>query len=231
MKLFLTIILCLPVAACAQGGLRNPVIVCLLKPMAAAASFPSGATHYWAFENNLVDGPGTCDLVDGGGLSYTTGKNGQCLQLDDAETASSDSCAMPATTAFSIVFWFKLDGGSGSSLNWSLGVAGLVMGGGGEGGITAKVGATADTLTSAAVTYDAWHLAVVTYDGASAQKLSVDGATFITGTVTVEGIGGDATWSAVNGPVFYDESAPFTRALTQTEVSDIWNGGTGRFGP
>lgn len=203
-------------------------VIVFPKPLAAAsgASFPSGATHYWAFQNNLSDGVGSCTLLEGG-TAYVAGKNGQGIEVPaGCGSVSSDSCSLPATTAFSIVFWVKTDSGTGSSFSWALGVAGANISSSSEEYI-AKVGATGDNITVAHV-HDTWELIVVTYDGTSVEKISVNGGTFVTGATTVEGVGGDFTITTSDGSVHFDEMVTWTRALTQEEATALY---TPLFGP
>lgn len=194
---------------------------------ASSASYPSGATHYWAFQNDGIDGPGSCDLTISG-ESYVAGKNNQAIEIGaGCGSAATVSCGLPATTAFSIAFWVKTDSGTASSFSWSMGVAGAVITSEAE-QFTVKVGATADSIGATRTGHDVWELIVVTYDGSSAEKISVNGEAFVTGTTTVEGVGGDLTFSTLDGPVQYDEMATWTRALTQQEVTDLY---TPVFGP
>lgn len=222
--------LCPWLASAAPAGLNlssTTYTACFLKPMMSAAAYPSGATHYWALADNLNDGVGAFTLVDAE-ASYTAGKNGQCLVLEASESVTTGANTLPVTTAFSIVQWVYLE--TGALLDLTIGVAGLSITTG-DSTFTATVGSVADSLDGGAIVYDAWHLLIVTYDGSSVEKFSVDGGTFVTGTVTTEGVNGAASWSASDAAVRLDEPATFTRALTQTEVGDIYNGGTGRFGP
>lgn len=199
----------------------------ILKPATAAASFPSGATHYWKFQNDLTDDVGSFDLSDSG-AAYVAGKNGNALECGDGVSANSDANPMPTTVAFSIVVWIYPTAES-TALVQSGSAGAITISGGAN--WTATAGVTADTLTGSAVTLNEWHLLVLTYDGSSVEKLSVDGGTFVTGTVTVEDVDGPLYFYGNEFPPRYDECAFFTRALTQQEVNDIWNGGTGRFGP
>lgn len=202
-------------------------VIVFPKPLvSSSATYPSGATHYWAFQNDGIDGPGSCDLTISGEF-YVAGKYNQAIEIGaGCGSAATVSCGLPATTAFSVAFWVKTDSGTGSQIGWNIGVAGVAVGSSAE-EITVKVGATADVL-SLPHAHDAWELIVITYDGSSVEKLSLNGGTFVTGAVTVEGVGGDITMSATDGPVQYDEMATWTRALTQQEVSDLY---TPVFGP
>lgn len=213
---------------CFAIGLQSHVFIsATVQPAAGGASFPSGATHYWAFENNLVDGPGSFDLGDEGIDSFPSGKQNLCVAVGDGGSITTDPNSLPITSAFSFGTWVFIP--TGADFTWQRSTAVVLSIS--AGAFNAKIGTTADTLVGPSVTFDTWHLLVITYDGSSVEKFSVDGGTLITGTTSVEGSLGNALWTSQGGIPMYDESCFFERVLTQQEIIDMWNGGTGTFGP
>lgn len=217
------------------AGFGNPGTLAMLKAATAAAGYPSGATHYWAMEQasntTRTDSVGSLNFNDvEANCPQGTGKNNNCVTV----SASGLECsAFQLGSAFSVVFWFKATVGCDpQDLIWQSNGTGLKVGYSTATEVSATVDGGATYLIGDNASSGAWHLVVVTYSGTTL-SLSVDGAAFDTGTQTfandsstmlvVDGIGG----------VSYDmdEVATFTRALTITEVGNIWNGGTGRFGP
>lgn len=212
----------LPWLAHGQMGLRSPVVLCNLKPM-SAASFPSGATHYWRFSDNLNDSVGSCALVDEGVDSYVAGKNGQCVVLVAGGGVSAD-CSLSLETAFSIGVWVWPETGSTAAIRGSSGpIEDTVSMYDDAGTWKARGGLTSDIITGGSVTYDAWNLLIITYDGSSVFKFSSNGATFGTGSVTVEDGSGTVVFYTLTAPSRFDEVFTFTRALTQQEVTDIYS--------
>lgn len=232
-RLLTWLLLSLPLLAHAQNGLRTPVTLCNLKPMMSAASYPSGATHYWKFENNLNDSVGAFTLVegDGGYDSFVSGKKDLCAEMVPDGFLGTDANNLPTASAYSMVMWVFI--ATGSSFDFRAGATlSIVVTTSGGVDIIAQGGVTSDTLTAVGYTADAWNLIVLTFDGSSALKLSLNGAAFQSGTVTVEDLEGPGLLRC--GPDVacrYDECSFFDRALTITEIGNIWNGGTGRFGP
>jgi len=194
-------------------------------PPPPGPTFPAGATHYWAFENDLLDGVGAFDLIDEGVDSFPAGKHNLGVAVGDGGSAGTDANVLPLSGTFSFATWIFLP--AGSDFNWGSVPILFVSGG----NFVAKIGGTADTLVGPAVVFDQWHLLVITYDGSSVEKLSVDGGVFVSGTTTVELADANVAWRSVAGTPVFDESAFWARALTQQEAIDMWNGGTGLFGP
>ena len=229
MRTLLALLCIIPLCICdAQLSIRNPAYVAsVLKPaVAAGASFPSGATHYWAFESNLNDGVGIYILTDVSmDSTYSAGKNGNCVNVSDVGQISTDANTLDLSAAYSIVFWINH---SGANASWNCGSASITINDAGS--VAAIAGATADAM-SGSISLGAWNLIVMTYDGSSVEKLSVNGADFVTGVVTVEQSATSANWQSGDATTLFDECAFFDRAITITEVSSIYNSGTGRFGP
>lgn len=225
MRTLLTMLLSLlALPAPGQLSLRSPCFVaCFLKPMASAASYPSGAPHYWKFENDLSDAVGACTLTDEGVDSYVAGKNNNCVVVTSGGVVTAE-CGLSYAGAFSIVAWAWPGTGSTVEIRGPDVPTAVVSMYDDVGTWKAHGGITSDTLSGGSVAYDAWSLLVLTYDGSSAFKFSVNGATFTTGTVTLEDtLGTTLAFVAANAASRFDECSTFTRALTQQEVADIWS--------
>ena len=229
----------------AQLRLRDVGFVGPVKA-SASASFPSGATHYWTFNeaalSTRVDTPGTADFTVVSTVGSVSGKNNNAAQFSAAasvgeEIATSESLTKP--TDFTVAAWMRLDSGGAAS-----GALSFILDGTAdafvrlnfqEDGTASVFFSEEGTIGTTGLTLDAWHLFVARNAGGSgASAFFVDGASVGTGTFTAAG------WSTLKALCVgtgtgivgqMDEPCIFDRVLSDTEISNMWNGGTGRFGP
>lgn len=191
-------------------------------------SFPAGATHHWAFENNLNDSIGAFTLVDDGVESYPAGKHNLCVRFFSdmmcvlgGSADSSDS--LPFDSAFSVACWMKVESGSTMNFIDSGGTIYIEYGFGGE----ARASVDGAETNRAGLTDNTWHLFVLVYDGSNC-KLSADGDSF---TSVAAGAPAAGTFrflsSATTGN--FDEATFWPLALAQSDVTTLWNGGSGTF--
>ena len=254
MRTLLFLLLLLPLCAApppggAGGGSRafrsNPPAA-----PAAPASFPSGATHYWNLDEvsgTRDDAVGSTDLDEVTAVASGTGKDGNACQFDwngSAFGSLSDGVNISIPSAYSLCAWFKF---SAIDANQTFTVLGTSLGDAFMFGITYEA-AGADTVVFDyqeegalvhSITADTdWHLICVTATGTTV-TIYLDGASVATDTgATIDFSDWDAftitssNSGTMSGTVgLLDEVSFFDRALTPTEVSDMWNGGTGTFGP
>lgn len=217
---------------------KNKIIV------SAASLFPSGLTHSWSFDETSgtrVDSVAGINLTDESYPTPTTaGINGNCaiLQTDFTLGANvlSSSSQMALTPPFSMVVWFyilSLTGDAKMELltNWTL-----------TNGMRFIIDAslfnffpTGDTDSITHVyTNNAWHMVVGTYDGTNG-KLSYDNGVY----ASVSSAGGQSTdrvafdteigVNVTQTWGYFDAWMTFNHVLSATEVSNLWNGGIGRF--
>lgn len=220
-------LLCLVALSC-SAQLGNPGTLARLKGASASASYPTGVANYWTFDGTLNDSVGGDNLIDEGVNDFPAGKHNDCVEFTDGGDVGSNN-DYDTTAAFTLAVWVYVP--TGADFHWDCGfdreVKVYISGGNWK----AKGGTTATVLNGPSVNYDSWELVALTYDGTSGEHFSVNGATFIDGTVTVESPLAYMVFGPVSGLVRCDEAGWFTRALTQQEVSNIWNGGAGTFGP
>lgn len=236
-KIAIALLLIVSVAS-AQLTVRSPAYVaCFCKSMAAAAaSYPSGATHYWAMEqaNGLTrtDSVGSLNLTDGAAAwERGTGKNNFCAEGGASDILESSSFQLG--TEFSIVFWFKA---TVSCVTITLMYHNPATG---DTYLSYNTDSTmsltvndASVVTSTTASSDSWNLVVATFASGTA-SISINGSAFETASGThLNDSGALQIGDQFEGNSFsIDEVALFTRALTITEVGNIYNSGTGRFGP
>jgi hypothetical protein len=220
-------------------------IVKLLRQRATgggASSLLADLVSYWNLnEPNGIrfDSAGTNNLTDNGGVGSTIGIQGNAADFDGTNYLST---ALDGTTltAVSIALWFKADDITTANLEGVLSWA--------------KTGRPKDTLafiniqtnsgairlyvdsnykvTSGALANNTWYHAVCTYDGTD-WKLYLDGGlagtytggigTFITNANTVY------VGSGYNNPFpgDIDEVGIWNRALEGSEITTLYNGGSG----
>lgn len=238
------LLLMLSVMACnAQLSVRNPAYVAaVLKPAAggAAPSFPSGTIWYWPLGE--ASGNTRFDVNSGSefnevttAVGSTTGKSGDAANWPPGTgTLVSTFGFADLSNPLSISFWVNVD-------NLPLSSASIMQGLGSEdpyvnvtsgGNLNFGNDTDGDLATVALGAMDSWHLIVITISVGGTMKTYLDGSLVDTDTPTnppngnnVE-LGEIATLDAA-----IDECGMWQRELSGTEVADIWNAGTGTFGP
>lgn len=220
----------------------QPVVV-------APASFPSGATHYWNMDEASGirdDAVGATDLDEVTAVGSGTGKDSNAAQFDWNGTtfgSLSDGVNISIPSAYSLCAWFKF---SSVAANQVLTLLGTSVGDGFAFGISYSAAADSigfdyqeeGNLAHPITPNTDWHLVCVTATGTTV-TIYLDGSSVATDTGATIDFSDWDTFSisggnsgAMSGTVgLVDEVSFFDRALNSTEVSDMWNGGTGTFGP
>lgn len=255
MKKLILIVLLLPLLLSGQQGLRSPGFVGQLQRASSAASptFPSGATAYWKMDEASgvrVDFYTGNDLADTGVVGSRAGIINNAPEFagpigggyDSLEATDSADLSMGVDVDFSFSFWFRVDSFptalytfakndaaagaqeydarvfSGSVLTFSLWSSG---------------GVQTPFDTTATFTINTTYHVVITYDQSNIRTY-VNGALDRTQANTVDcrdtasqlAVGGDPE----NGgwfDGFVDEMGIWKRALTLTEVQNLYNSGAG----
>jgi hypothetical protein len=201
-----------------------------LNTSACSNAFPAGGLqHYWSLNETSgtrQDTVGTIALTESGTVESATGIRGFAAngnnQTDSLDSAASITISAPV----SFVMWMNM-----VAFHGTIGIpfqAGNVQIQYDNVGDLRFVGA-ATYLTRALGTVGAWHLVVLTIDTSNVWRASVDGLAFTSaqGNAPTSGSLSLLGSTTINGLI--DEVAHYNRALTQDEVNNIWNGGTGRF--
>lgn len=235
---------------------KAPIIV-LFGPQTAASpscTRTSGGvfatlTHYWKLNEasgaSRADSVGSLTLTETGG--EVTSASGECENAANflgTPTRSLTSSAFTLSAPFSIAFWFKVpspvggDGNGGVFLTKDDSADGPILfqmlsDSGGQ-VLSMHVGDLGDNFASHAVSLDTWHLVVVSINAAGDNcNLYIDGSLdpdsgIAMSSTTSDGALhiGDAS-TAIKGMV--DEVMIFSTALTQANVTALWNSGAGTF--
>lgn len=186
------------------------------------------------------------DLTDVNDTGYGTGVIGNCATFDDESVQGLEYSEFPDLTTFTIAAWVKCtdelawyrviaskwDGGGGWNFFFGVSPAGELLIDVGDGG-SSPVGAL---FSETVITDDEWHLCVVVCDPDNELlKLSVDGAAFeileITsapqGSTMPLQIASNTAQGVSNFDGSIDEVAIWERALTISEIVELYNDGDG----
>lgn len=230
------------------GAVAMPLL-CALTPNAQAASLTDGLVAYWNFNdgnaNDTAGGPVAFNGTEQGGASYADGRFGSALQLSGTGQSVVISGGEPDDLSFeggsmSLAGWFKVDGfdkswqalaAKGEGNNWRLARRGS------EGGI-AWVGGNADTPTGPFNINDGgWHHVVAVADkDAGVSSLWVDGKAYAKTVAAVNIakngqrmlIGDNPGAKGRNFKGGIDDLALWNRPLSEQEILQLWNEGSGR---
>ncbi|MBL8422463.1 MAG: LamG domain-containing protein [Candidatus Accumulibacter phosphatis] len=223
------------------------VMMVLMSGEAQAVSLSSGLVGYWQFNDTGADVSGNGrDVSLFGGAGFGPGLFGQALSLDGtlgmgAQRPSDDAAFNFASGDFTIQLWANL-------ATTSSGEQTLIekfTGGGGPGwtlttpGVTQFYAAPAIVLNSGSMTFpvggwqqfvvrrsgslfNVFHDDTLVATGTSAGSLPISANPLLIGARNT----GDGRNFTVNG--LMDEVAIWNRALSDTDLALIWNGGAGR---
>lgn len=212
-------------------------------PAAGGPSFPQlgNLAHYWSLDeaagNNRVDSQVSLPMVEQGGtIPNASGKNGNAADLRGISSRYLECASYTLNEGFSVACWVFVDNlpASQSQLTKKSSPPGFqitLSSGGTVGYFSSDDG---DTATAALGALDAWHLIVAVNDGAGVDKISIDGGTFVTadyfGTFDADSVGRIGS-TEVSGSVdgLLDAVMIWSVALTQGEVTDLFNSGSGVF--
>jgi hypothetical protein len=213
----------------------NTSLLCQILDVVTAVFPTNGLIHYWKLEEAAgsprLDSVGSLTLSETlGNILQVAGKRGNAAQVSGA-FLSTVAWTLPA--AFSIAFWARVDADPPGDVynilqkipavdNLFIGVSDLAV-------PQAKIG-SAFLLWSSTISQGTYHLFVITYSSGSC-AFSFDGGAFlISATAFTEANSVMVLHDATSDFTFnVDEVGIWNRALSQSEVNSIWNGGAGRF--
>jgi hypothetical protein len=211
----------------------------------AVASNPlwNNLLSYWTGDNTPNDSKGTANGTLTNGATYGTGKINNGFSFDGI----NDYVALPSfgqsfsapTSAFTISAWVNVPALSIDSVIFNNGNAGM--------GILFTIrangfgfyyrGGNSVVQTATAIPTNTWVHLVGSYDGAGTFKLYQNGSLLntFTGRSWTDGTGTCTTFIGTYGAGVYgnfngkiDELGTWTRDITATEVTELYNSGSGK---
>lgn len=207
---------------------------------------------YWKLDESsgsASDSVGSNTLTNNNTITYSPGKINNGANFVAASTQYFSSSIVPNDANITIALWFKTTATATQEL-WghdSTGGSGwsrrLTMNNAGSGKLElfyTNVGESGQVTFDSTGTYNdgAWHYAVFTLDSSLGGALYIDGTALTTGH-TYYAISGGTNSNLMFGrnnnggsPVWYltgslDEIGYWNRAITSTEVTQLYNGGAG----
>lgn len=210
------------------------------------SSLLSGLASYWKLDEtsgNRVDSVGSRTMVPQSTTSYGTGKIGNALDLVATGylLCNDNTLNVDATNGFTICGWIYLHATGANSCIFRLGAGGTDMA-----VLTASSDNKAqmyvvDSATgvssvkgSDTLTTDTWYFLCGRYNPSTKKaEVSLNAGAFALGAALTNGPKQGATssligrWPANNANGLIDEVGVWTRYLSDTEVSALYNGGTG----
>jgi|GEM_PF-2986415 len=193
----------------------------------------------WDLDGDANDSHGSNDATAGPGLTYTTGKVGQCgvFTKDTDETLTTGYTA-PAATHFSVSFWVKYNDSSNLKIYdtddsdnylsiWCF-----------SDEIRASAHDNTDHLfvNGGDIADDAWHHVVVVYDNTEVElRIYVDNSLIASDDTAVSGlsINGGAVYLGSDGGTGnpfegnLDQIAIWDKIIDTDDISELYNSGSG----
>lgn len=241
MRVILAFLLAALALDCAAIGIGNPgYTAAFCVPTAAAApEFPSAdLSEYWPMQeavgNSRVDVVNLVNFTETTGtVDSTTGKNGNAANWAPSTGTLDSSIGLgDFGGTWTVSFWINIDNAPGATI--------LVQGGSGSenieihltSGRELRFETTSDglLLSSAALALDTWHHVCMTLSGAATWTVYINGSSI--GSAMPTNPPDDAAiilGTVTDLDAAIDEYGIWTRVLSGTEISNIWNGGTGTF--
>jgi len=205
-----------------------------------------GLVGYWPMDNVTgteltdVSGFGNHGAFVEGAPAWVAGKFGNALEVSRAR---DDRAAIPHldrytdTQAYTVSFWFRSEDGEGKLNQFSKGEGLIAVSGEGSDATMDQFGTP---WTAADLGFDMddgiWHHLVFTFDAAAtpAKHLVVNGVLVATGTTSTGDMAlnnspfqFNSSDDAEKATARFDEVAVWDRVLTSTELSHLYNNGTG----
>lgn len=213
----------------------------------SSSGFPSGSVAYWKLDEtsgNFNSTVGTYPLTRQNGVATSAGKISNAADFTASSTqylqGSTSSAFSPTSSGFTIAGWVNV--GSGTIEN-------IVSKAGGtstnEYGLYADNGSnllhcyysssgSGGTDFAVAMSMGTWQFFTLVFDGSSQLKLSVNAGTPVTSSVSSI-YNGTGAFLIGQNPIFsgypmqgkIDEVGVWNRALTSTEITNLYNSGSG----
>ena len=229
----------------------------LIHSMGGGSTLNTGLIAYYKAENNANDELGLYNGTAIGGLTYTVGKNGNCFTFNGTNSyITLPNNTMAFTVAYSISLWFRTN--SASTERYIITNAQKQGGAAGQWKgfqvftYLSKVyfrlwntNVNSDVVCTTTIVNSTWYHLVVTFSGTS-QKIYINGVLEATNnspvtpnytTPNFPTIGATYYYGAVpydTGTIFngnIDEINLQNKELTQTEVTELYASGSGKFYP
>lgn len=207
-----------------------------------------GLQAYWELEEasgTRADSVGALDLTDNNTVTSGTGKVGTCALFTCANSerlSVADAAAIDIDDGWSVQYWINIAsgqvGGAGdyqyvyAKRVGETGVQDFIQNDAGTWYLYVGTGTTAfgGTKVNVALSVDTWYHVVIYYNGASSKvyingssnSVSLNGITTNAATLLV---GGSTSTDAWAGSI--DEFGIWNRELTQTDVDNLYNSGSG----
>jgi len=194
-------------------------------------AFPSGATHYWRFEDNYADAIGAVTLANTAGMSFDTVKNLRGSKYNGTSYMTyNTNCNFGTAGSFS--YWIKLINNNnqqcfkGNSMDMQIYGTKFYW---------KMLNMDSSWSISANAVGTGWKHIVMIWNGASRKlyknnviEINTTGGsgTPVNGTLQIGTTGGFYCYT--NGTIL-DEMSWWNRALTATEVANLYNSGSGLF--
>lgn len=197
---------------------------------------------YWKFEADGTDSHGTYTLIPGTAPAYVAGKNGNGADFEYSSstyiTNSTVANLASAGDKYSVACWFKPESIveymqiCGQTNNWSLECRSASY------PLRKQTPYNLVDATGVTLTAGTWYFGCAGFDGTKQWVYIGTGTTL---NARVEGVSASYAVttpfrvgvSSVYGTVFFDgivdELAYWTRSLTDAEVTELFNGGAGKF--
>lgn len=194
-----------------------------------SGAFPAGGLqHYWSLNEasgTRQDTVGTIALTESGTVESAAGKRGLAANGNNQTDTLNSAAAVTISAPVSFVVWMNMVAFHGTiGIPFQAGNVQIQYDNVGN----VRFVSTATYITLPLGAIGAWHMVVLTIDPSNVWRASVDGLAFTSAQGIAPTSGSVILLSSViNGLI--DEVAHYNRALSQDEVNNIWNGGTGRF--
>lgn len=221
------------------------------------ANLSTGLVSYWEFEEasgTRVDSHGSNDLSDNNTVTQGTGIQGNCADLEFSNSeyfsiTDADQSGLQPSGAISLSIWFNLEttpqsNGSneytffrklsaGSNRSYGFSLQEVSVGSFRFAGVIYGSAQNTFLQTISAPSTATWYHAVFTWNGATSEaKFYLNGSqvgTTQTGSQTF--LKNDNSPVYIGGTAYFDglldEAGFWSKELSSTEVSDLYNGGSG----